>query len=250
MSFRDIGAIINKWKGETEREKCKLEGVYDYNVKSNSKITQAIQLFSEGKAPVDVVIALDIPADEVRAIYREYWELKGMHKLNVIYEEAKNTLPSVLKLHKLVKEQGMAENEVINVLRLANNNELSYLQDKVDYLRNEINNLKLEKAECTNHVLTLSKRIDELREVVNHVLTLSKRIDELREVVNAYESSLSEKREETALLNKKLKRLDNLVTNNNGNKNDNDVEIFYASGSWRNVIPQLTKDMIAKTITY
>ncbi|MGB6674021.1 MAG: hypothetical protein WBE34_16440 [Candidatus Nitrosopolaris sp.] len=233
MSFRDIGAIINKWKGETEREKCKLEGVYDYNVKSNSKITQAIQLFSEGKAPVDVVIALDIPADEVRAIYREYWELKGMHKLNVIYEEAKNTLPSVLKLHKLVKEQGMAENEVINVLRLANNNELSYLQDKVDYLRNEINNLELEKAECTNHVLTLSKRIDELREVVN-----------------AYESSLSEKREETALLNKKLKRLDNLVTNNNGNKNDNDVEIFYASGSWRNVIPQLTKDMIAKTITY
>ena len=50
-----------------EREKGKLEGVYDYNVKSNSKITQAIQLFSEGKAPVDVVIALDIPADEVRA---------------------------------------------------------------------------------------------------------------------------------------------------------------------------------------
>ena len=82
MSFRDIGAIINKWKEETEREKCKLEGVYDYNVKSNSKITQAIQLFSEGKAPVDVVIALDIPADEVRAIYREYWELKGMHNLN------------------------------------------------------------------------------------------------------------------------------------------------------------------------
>ena len=43
-------------------------------------------------------------------------------------------------------------------------------------------------------------------------------------------SSLSEKREETALLNKKLKRLDNLVTNNNGNKNDNDVEIFMPPG--------------------
>ena len=46
----------------------------------------------------------------------------------------KNTLPSVLKLHKRVKEQGMAENEVINVLKLANNNELSYLRDKVDSL--------------------------------------------------------------------------------------------------------------------
>jgi hypothetical protein len=38
-----------------------------------------------------------------------------------------------------------------------------------------------------------------------------------------------------------LSCLDNLVTNNNGNKNDNDVEIFYASGSWRNVIPYKMK---------
>ena len=28
-------------------------------------------MFSEGKDPVDVVIALDIPADEVQAIYLE-----------------------------------------------------------------------------------------------------------------------------------------------------------------------------------
>ena len=40
MSFPDIGAIINKWKEETERKKGKLEGVYEYNVKSNSKITK------------------------------------------------------------------------------------------------------------------------------------------------------------------------------------------------------------------
>ena len=83
------------------------------------------------------MIALDIPADEVHAIYREYWELKGMHKLNVLYEEKKDSLPSILKLHKIVKEQEMGEHEVINVLKLANNNELPYLQDKVEYLRNE-----------------------------------------------------------------------------------------------------------------
>jgi len=46
-------------------------------------------VFSEGKTPVQVVIALDILADEVHAIDREYWELKGMHKLNVLYEEKK-----------------------------------------------------------------------------------------------------------------------------------------------------------------
>jgi hypothetical protein len=33
-------------------------------------------LFSEGKTTVDVVIALDLPADQVPAIYRQYWDLK------------------------------------------------------------------------------------------------------------------------------------------------------------------------------
>ena len=50
----------------------------------------------------------------------------------------------------------MDENEVINVLKLANNNELRCLQDNVEYLRNGINNLELKKAKCTNHVLTLT----------------------------------------------------------------------------------------------
>ena len=67
MSFRDIGVIINKWK---ERERGQLE---ENDIKSKSKTTQAIKLFSEGKTTVDVVIALDLPADQVRAIYRQYW---------------------------------------------------------------------------------------------------------------------------------------------------------------------------------
>jgi hypothetical protein len=57
-------------------------------------------------------------------------------------------------------------------------------------IRTEINNLDLKKAECTNHVLILSKRIDEFRETVD-----------------LYESSLSEKMEEIAFLNQQQKRL-------------------------------------------
>jgi hypothetical protein len=62
-------------EGRDRTGKRQIRRVYDYNVKSNSKITQAIQLFSEAKAPVDVVIALDIPADEVGEIYRQFLEL-------------------------------------------------------------------------------------------------------------------------------------------------------------------------------
>jgi len=42
-----------------------------------------------------------------------------------------------------VEEQRMTEGEVINVLKLANNDELPYLQGKVEYFRNEINKLEL-----------------------------------------------------------------------------------------------------------
>ena len=38
----------------------------------------------------------------------------------------------------------MREQEIINVLKLANNNELQYLQEKVDYLRNQLNMLELQ----------------------------------------------------------------------------------------------------------
>jgi hypothetical protein len=125
-------------------------------------------LFSEGKAPVDVVIALDIPADEVRAIYRGYWDLKGMHKLAQIYE-AKYDLRTFLRLHKIVNDLGMGEQEIINTLKLANNNELPYLQEKVEYFRNRINNLELEKTKCTNDVLTLNRRIDDLTLLFNMI---------------------------------------------------------------------------------
>ena len=62
MSFRDIGVITKKVKSEVELDE-------DDDIKSKSKTTQAIKLFCEGKDTVDVVIALDLPADEVRAIY-------------------------------------------------------------------------------------------------------------------------------------------------------------------------------------
>jgi transposase len=97
MSFRDIGAITKKVKSEVEQERGDLD--HEDDIKSKSKTTQAIKLFCEGKNTVDVVIALDLPADEVRAIYREYWELKQMYELIQIYDEAEYDLHKLLRLH-------------------------------------------------------------------------------------------------------------------------------------------------------
>jgi hypothetical protein len=155
MSFRDIGVIINKWK---ERERGQLE---ENDIKSKSKTTQAIKLFSEGKTTVDVVIALDLPADQVRAIYRQYWDLKHMYELGQIYDEAEYDLHKLLRLHKIVKGLGMEEHDIINVLELAKNNQLEYLQWKVEYLRNDIEMLEVQKTKSTNDILKLNKIVDE-----------------------------------------------------------------------------------------
>ena len=61
MSPRDIGVIIKKVKAEVQRESGETEEEFD-NIRSKSKESQAFKMFSEGEDPVDVVIALDIPA--------------------------------------------------------------------------------------------------------------------------------------------------------------------------------------------
>ena len=112
MSFRDIGKIINKLKSEVEREKGYITYINkeEIDTEPKSKESQAFKLFSEDKTPVDVVIALDLPADEVRAIYLDYWGLSDMHKLVEVYEEIRPYLSSVLRLHKILNDLGMGNN--------------------------------------------------------------------------------------------------------------------------------------------
>lgn len=62
MSFRDIGVITKKVKAEVERESGQTKEEID-NIGSMPKESQAFKLFSEGKTPIEVVIALDLPAD-------------------------------------------------------------------------------------------------------------------------------------------------------------------------------------------
>jgi hypothetical protein len=182
MSFRDIGAITNKVKTEVERERGHLEEEDD--IKSKSKTTQAIKLFSEDKSPVEVVIALDLPSDEVQDIYREFWRLKHMYELGQIYDEAKCDLRSLLRLHKILKDLGMEEHDINNALELTKNNQLQYLQWKVEYLRNDIDMLEVQKTKCTYDVLKLNRIIDEFEETLG-----------------TYKSSLPERRGDMTYLN-------------------------------------------------
>jgi hypothetical protein len=160
MSFRDIGAITNKVKLQADRER----GYITVDAEPKSKESQAFKLFSEGKSPVEVAIALDLDAGRVRAIYYDYWELKGMYKLTEIYIELeRDDLLSFIRLHKIFKHLGMKEHDIKNVFELAKHNQLERLQGKVQYLENQIFMLEFQKTESRNEILNLDRMKDELQ---------------------------------------------------------------------------------------
>ena len=110
MSFRDIGAVLKKEEKEKERQKRQLENNTTPNSDSTesgmSLSTQAYKLFSQAKTPVDVAMELNPSEKQVTKYYKEYWKLKGLYKLNLVYEEIKDDIAYFVKLHRLSKAQG------------------------------------------------------------------------------------------------------------------------------------------------
>jgi hypothetical protein len=181
MSFSGIAAITKKVKLETDRERGQLEE--DDDMKSKSKFAQAMKLFSELESPVEVAIALDLPANQVRAIYQEYWELEGMYGLAQIYDDAKYDLDDLLRLHGLTKVLGVEKHDIITAFELIKHNQLQILQWKAAYLRSEINALEWERARSANRLFKVNRMIYESEE------------------------TLRQKRGETAYLNREYKKL-------------------------------------------
>jgi hypothetical protein len=85
-----------------------------------SLATQAYKLFSDRKTLLEVAIALSLTESEATKFYREYWRLKQLHNLNMVYEETKDDIEPFLRLYRLSKAAGMSARHVTNLLKIAN----------------------------------------------------------------------------------------------------------------------------------
>jgi hypothetical protein len=130
MSFRDIGAILKK-SGEKEEEKEKEEKQLLL-----SPSTKAYRLFSKGKAPIEVAIALNLSEVETTEYYEEYLYLKQMHELRIVYEEIGGDIVHFLKLYKLSKDAHMNPEHVVNLLQMSDEY-LSLLEQKYKKLNKQ-----------------------------------------------------------------------------------------------------------------
>ena len=96
ISPRYIHAVIKEEEARRQKNEHK-----QYQEGISSK---AYKLYSEGKQPVEVAIELNLREPEATKLYREYWKLKRLLKLNSVYEEIGDDITYFVKLYKLAKK--------------------------------------------------------------------------------------------------------------------------------------------------
>jgi transposase len=118
----DIGIILNKVDEEKKTDGSKEEEEDNIDSEKNqtqaqqpSVSAQAYKLFSDRKTPLEVAITLNLRESEATKFYKEYWKLKRLHNLTLIYEETKGDIDPFLKLYRLSKAAGMNVQQVVNL---------------------------------------------------------------------------------------------------------------------------------------
>jgi transposase len=174
ISPRDIGVILNK----VMEEKMETKGQQDNDTDAEdnqeqekeqqqlSLSTQAYKLFSEGKTPIGVAIELNLRESLATKFCREYWKLKQLYNLNMVYEEIKDDIASFLKLYKLSKTKGMGIKQVIDTLAIANN-DLPAIEGRLKRQRNDVSMLQSQKHAYKRDLYQLNNQIETTTRLLN-----------------------------------------------------------------------------------
>jgi uncharacterized protein YoxC len=129
MSPRDIKPIIDKAIKEKERTQHKTTAV------------QAYELFSKGKTLLEVTIDLNLGQAQATAYYGEYLKIVGLDDITKVYLEFQGDTSYFVKLCKEAKAAKMGIPQVVNLLRIANN-QLPSVQHRYEQLQKQNNQLE------------------------------------------------------------------------------------------------------------
>ena len=121
MSVRDISKIIRTLEGIPEEKSIE---------------TQALELFYQGKKPIEVAVDLNLNAPKTSKLYKDYLKLEGFHKLVLLYEEINDNLSLFLKLYYTIIQNGIKLNEIVNLIK--NSNEFANLKTAILIKKNEL----------------------------------------------------------------------------------------------------------------
>ena len=147
ISPRDIHTIIKEEQARRQK------------LKQQELSSKAYQLFSEGKTPIEVATLLNLPASKVSKLYREYWTLRGLDKLNTVYKESNGKIWIVLKLYKeLIKKRHMSIEQVVNVVEIAIH-KLPYMESLYQQAKDQAEKMQRTIQRLTTDIRTLESKI-------------------------------------------------------------------------------------------
>jgi hypothetical protein len=127
---------------------------------------QAYKLFSDRKTPLEVAIVLNLREPEATEFYKEYWKLKQLYNLNIVYEELRGDIEPFLKLHKLSDANDMGVKQIVNLLQIANN-DLPAIEERVKRLRNDTNMMQFRKQTLERNLYQLNNQIASTTKLLN-----------------------------------------------------------------------------------
>src|SRR5215204_2191710 len=209
ISPRDIGVILNKVvegkKTEGNEERDNTDSKNNPNQEQQPHLSlsaQAYKLFSACKNPLEVAIGLNLRESEATKFYKEYWKLKQLHTLSMVYEETKGDIEPFLKLYRLSKAAGMSVRHVTNLLKIANT-DLPDIQRRYERLKREVNTLEFKKRQ--SHIA---------------LLYFNNQIEMKSKTITSYRISCIRERREIENLNNEKVRLEAIVTGFKSNNED------------------------------
>ena len=156
MCPRDIGQIVNKASKDKERQQNK------------SVQVQAYDLFSNGKTPIQVATMLNIGQIQVTEYYTEYLRLVQLENVVQIYQELGNNIGYFVNLYKEAKSAKMGIPQVINLLKIANN-DLPSAQYKYEQLLKEISILESKKKSLNEELGFVTEQIISTRKTFDFI---------------------------------------------------------------------------------
>jgi hypothetical protein len=163
-TYREIEKLVRKSPRDIRNILNKVEP----SEHSMSVSSRAYKLFSEHKSPIEVAIALNIRQPEAVQFYKEYFNLSQLHDLYRIYEEIKDDLYSFLEFYRLTKAARMGPSQVINLLKIANN-DLASVQRRFEQLSRDVISLELEKQNSARICQELNDKIASSRKREDYV---------------------------------------------------------------------------------
>ena len=66
--------------------------------------TKSLDLFYQGKKPIEVAVELNLTAQKTSKLYKDYLKLDGLHKLVSLYEEINDNMNLFLKLYYVISK--------------------------------------------------------------------------------------------------------------------------------------------------